>query len=297
VAALVFSPGQARARSVEGALDDLAGSLTNQIRGQQVASLTILPFTNLSGAQTTLERYMAETLEHKMAQRGAPTFIASKLAARAERHFSIPPGTRIDGETAARIGKHVGADAVIVPTIESYGAGVLELRAEVFSSQGAVNIASARSSADEADTSNPSGSAGAADTAGAGAESMAAPDRGSVAPDAKQPLLDSVWQARLEPSADPWWNECHQAEVQLASGRRLLRRCFPGDRFESVPSNSWYTDHGSLVISFDYGRITHVFPNAADATAEISAAQTGAREPILHLRRKHRATSGGPPTP
>lgn len=141
-------PSVVLARTIDEAVEQLAESLGRQLQSQQVSNLTILQFTNLSGGQTRLEENLADGLARAVSAKTSLAFIDRLRAEQLARRFALPVGAQIYGETAARIGKGVGADAVITGTIEEIGSGRYRLQAQAFSSQRGQNIASAETSAD-----------------------------------------------------------------------------------------------------------------------------------------------------
>lgn len=129
----------AAARTVDEAIAELAESLGRQIELQQVSTVTILRF-HKRGAENT---GIADRLARRLAERGAFVLQSRQRAQALAARMGFAPGSEIYGETAARIGKAVGADAIVTGSVERYGRGELRILAQAYSSQNGQNIASA----------------------------------------------------------------------------------------------------------------------------------------------------------
>jgi len=153
---VLFLVPSVHARSLEEALDELGSRLGRQLGEQQVRSFGALQFVNLDGAQSRREEQLADGLARRISRSGSrASYIGLTPSEAARAKFGLSPGANIAGETAARIAKLAGTDAMMIGTLRRIDSETHELIGQIFSAQRGINLADARVTYNQTATAPP----------------------------------------------------------------------------------------------------------------------------------------------
>lgn len=142
---LLTIPGYGHGRSIQGmeldeGLDDLTVQLTRGLSSRQSMTVGVVDFRGLNGEVTALGRYTAEEMITRLFIREGVRVIERAQLERALEELKFSQTDLFDPALAKKLGKFVGADAILAGTLTSLDSTV-RVNARLFSTERAEILA------------------------------------------------------------------------------------------------------------------------------------------------------------
>jgi len=102
------------------AMNDLSKDIASRVANAQKSKIAVLPFRELGGQPTVLGTYLAEKLVTNLVEVGNLDLVERSTLDRVLGELKFNESGAIDPATAKRVGKLVGADAVITGSITDF---------------------------------------------------------------------------------------------------------------------------------------------------------------------------------
>jgi curli biogenesis system outer membrane secretion channel CsgG len=114
----------AQQRPLAEGVRELAIEISASAAKVEKRRIAIVPFRELDGAATVLGTYLAEALTTNLFRAGGVEIVERAMLDKVLRELKLGESGVIDGETAKRIGKIVGVDAIVTGSITDLAAYV-----------------------------------------------------------------------------------------------------------------------------------------------------------------------------
>jgi TolB-like protein len=120
----ILSERRASSKELDRQIDTLTEQIINSLTAQKINKIAVIEFSNLEGKVSDLGRYLAEELTTRLFRTGRFQIVERRLMNKMIEEQKLSISGLIDENTASRVGRVLGVDALATGTIADLNTSV-----------------------------------------------------------------------------------------------------------------------------------------------------------------------------